>query len=522
VTKRPPRYQLGARGQIDKPPAAELLESGFASELRDAGVLHSGLVLSHLAHVLELDRAGALPKEHCRLLLGGLLELMEAGPSGVEYDARHGDAFNCQERWLEQRLGPAAGWLTAGRARREAGRVAYRLALRASLVRVAQAAAELGGSLVGRSEDLSSAIAPDYTYLQVAQLTTFGHYLLSFAFPVLRDIARLRRAHAWANMSPAGVGAVAGSRFQPDRERLAARLGFEAPVLHTRDAMWQTDGLGDALLAASSLAGTCGSLASDLEIYGSAEFGFVRLDASACRASAVMPQKRNPYSLAVMRGVAGLLIGRLTGVLAMQRTPSARTDNVLYSFHETIRGVAEAEGAVRLASTVVATLHVEEERLRERAGDARAVATDVAEMLALAAGLDYRSAYDVVAHAVAGLEEGGQETSTRALLDALEPAAREVLGESLELPRDAFAGAEDPRAVLEGRATLGGAGDRSFQDMLSTCRESLAETAQWLRDAEAASAGAEQRLLADARLAAEAGGAPEPAAGYSALPKSRR
>ena len=135
----------------------------------------------------------------------------------------------------DERLGPGAEWLTAGRARREALRVAYRLVLRERLLDGADATADVIAALGDRAEELADAVCPDYSYLQPAQVTSFGHYLLSFAGPHLRNLERFRAAYKRVNRSPAGVGPVAGSRFRFDRTRSAHRLGFDGPVTLSAD-----------------------------------------------------------------------------------------------------------------------------------------------------------------------------------------------------------------------------------------------------------------------------------------------
>ena len=218
---------------------------------------------------------------------------------------------------------------------------------------------------------------PDYTYLQAAQPTTAGHWLLSFAYPALRDLERLRGDFEWVNRSPAGTGGVNGSRFALDRERLAELLGFSRPIEHTRDANWQTDGLADLTSHAAIAATGASRFAEDVEIYGSEEFGLLRIGDELCRASALMPQKRNPYALVVLRGGAGTLIGRATGVLATQRTPSGRTDNLLYAYGEVAGAVDLAARLLRLAAAVAESLTIDAARAERTLRDSAAMATDV-------------------------------------------------------------------------------------------------------------------------------------------------
>ena len=141
------------------------------------------------------------------------------------------------------------------------------------------------------------------------------------------------------NRSPGGAGCVNGTRLLDDRTFVAAAMGFDEVIEHTRDAMWQIDGLIHVLATAASLLSTQSKLAEDLEIWSSSEFDFVDLDDAFTRSSILMPQKRNPYSLAIVRGASGVLIGRLTGFLAVAKSPSARSDNLIFAYGEVPRAL---------------------------------------------------------------------------------------------------------------------------------------------------------------------------------------
>jgi argininosuccinate lyase len=328
---------------------------------------------------------------------------------------------------------------------------------------------------------------PDYTYLQVAQPTTAGHWLLSFAHPTLRDLVRLRTDFAHVNRSPAGTGGVNGSRFALDRPRLAALLGFHEPIEHTRDANWQTDGFA-ALTAHAAIAATGASrFAEDVELFGSEEFGLVRIGDELCRASALMPQKRNPYALVVLRGGAGTLIGRATGVLATQRTPSGRTDNLLYAYGEVAGAVELAARLLRLAAAVAESLTVDAERCERALRESSAAATDAAEAISLATGLDYRTAYRILARA-RDLEPAG-----------IEAAAREILGRPLDLDPAILAAALDPVAALATRTVPGGAAPEPMDAMLAATRAAVDDARRWIDAERAAIEQAERDLLALAR-----------------------
>ena len=243
----PPEGYLGADARIGSAPAPELVEAGYRLELEDAPLLHRGLGLADLAHVTMLGEQGAIPVADLGRLLWGLLDLLDDHVAAAATEEAYGDLANVRERLLEQRIGTAAGWLNAGRPRREAGRIAFRLALRPRVLDLVAAVARFADSLVALAARERDTLMADYTYAQVAQPTTVGHWSLSFAYPALRDLERLRRDFTWVDRSPGGAGGVNGSRFPLDRTRVAELLGFPHLVTHTRDGMWQTDGLGPPL-----------------------------------------------------------------------------------------------------------------------------------------------------------------------------------------------------------------------------------------------------------------------------------
>ena len=497
-----PTGYLGREARITSGPAPELVEAGYALETADAPLLHRGLTLADLAHTVALREAGVLPAREAAILLGELLALLVVPAESFPYDPVYGDAYNSRERELQRRLGDTAGWLHTGRARREAGRVAFRLALRSLLLDLHAAVGDLVATLAGRSAEHATTIWADTTYLQPAQPSTFGHYLGAFGEEAIRHLDRLEAAYAWADTSPAGVGGVGGPRVPLDRPRLAELLGFSTVGAHTRDAMWATDGLADAVVAATQAATTVDRLAEDLEVMASPGFGYVALDASLCRASVLMPQKRNPYALAVIRGGAGTLVGRSTALLTTQRTGSARTDNWLYAYGEVSAALVLARRLVALGVEVVRTLSVDRDALARAAGEHFTGAADLAEELVVSCGVDYRSAYRVVGRAVADALDAGRRTLEP---DDLARAAATVLDRPLTIDPAAVRRALDPVEAVAARTVPGGAAPERVLDHVDRLRRRRDEAGSWNRARRAAALDAEERLLARARHLAAAG-----------------
>jgi argininosuccinate lyase len=495
----PPPGYLGAAARITSGPAPELVEAGYALETADAPLLHRGLTLADLAHLAELTECGALTAAEAAPLCAALLDLLDTSAGEFPYDPVYGDAYNSRERELEKALGPAAGRLHLGRTRREAGRIAFRLALRDRLLGLHADVAGFAAALAGQAAAHAATLWADTTYLQPAQPSTFGHYLGGFAEQAVRHLDRLETAYERADVSPGGAGGAGGTRLPVDRARLAARLGFAAAGPHTRDAMWSADVLADAVAAAVQAVATAGQLAADLEIFASPAFGYVTLDASLCRASVLMPQKRNPYALPVLRGGAGTLVGRLTGLLATGLTPSARTDNWLYAYGE-VAGALDLAGRLeRLAAAVVTGLTADAGALGAQAVSGFTAAADLAEELTQRFGLDYRTAYRVVGRAVAGtMARGGTELTVA----AVRAAAQEITGTPVPVTAELLRDATDPMMAVLGRDGLGGASPRRVREHAGRIRRRVAAARRWNAARRDRIAAAEAGLIATAKVLA--------------------
>lgn len=488
---RPSGY-LGTDARITKGPAPELVEAGYRLEISDAPLLHRGLALADLAHQVSLVEAGAVDPTVVGPLVARLLELVDSDPAEFAYDPAYGDAYNARERELDQKLGQVTGWLHLGRTRREAGRIAFRMALRELLFELHAEVSALAEVLAARQEEHAETLWADSTYLQPAQPSTFGHYLGQFGEQAVRHLARIEAAYRTADICPGGSGGAGGSRIPIDRQRVADLLGFAELGANTRDAMWSVDAPLDAVFAAVQAVLTVDQIAEDLEIFASPAFDYVELDASLCRASVLMPQKRNPYALAVLRGGAGTLSGRLAGLITTARTPSARTDNWLYTYGEVAGALVLAGRLIRLGTAVVRGLQVHTSVLAAGAGAHLIGAADLAEDLSLTHRLDYRTTYRIVGKAVAAALANDVDKLTA---EALSDAARQIIGTDLRVSADLLAAVENPRALVDARRAPGAANPSRVREHAADLRAVLDTAQQWRAARRDALTSAESLLL---------------------------
>lgn len=461
-------------------PAPELVDGAFALETAYAPALHDGLNLADLAHVLDLRQRGVIPEAAAGELLGALLDIDQIPAEDFPYDPADGEPYNSRERVLVARVGTTAGWLHAGRPRREATRIAFRLHLRNRIAGLVSDVAALGHTLADQAAGTTTLLFPDQTYLQQAQPSTVAHYLLSFAYPVLRDGTRLASTLDWVNRSPGGAGCVNGTRLSADRESLASLLGFDGVIANTRDAMWQTDGLIELSATLASVALTQDSLAEDLEIWASTEFDFVNLGESYTRASVLMPQKRNPYALSMIRGASAVVTGRVAGFLTLQKGPSARSDKLIFAYREIPDTLDLAGRILRLSRGVVATLAFNETRMKAALAGGFSQATDLADHLMTACGLDYRTAYRVVGTAVHRAAAAGLSgVDLRA--EDLVAVATELTGVPILLDPAETDAVLDPGAIVATRIATGGAAPKPTHAMIDEVRTAARQLAQLAR-----------------------------------------
>ncbi|MDQ3169600.1 MAG: argininosuccinate lyase [Acidobacteriota bacterium] len=305
------------------------------------------------------------------------------------------DVHSFVERLLIEKVGDAGKRLHTGRSRNEQVSLDLRLYLRRRIPVIQQELRALALALVDKAESLGDAVMPSYTHLRRAQPVLAAHFLLSHVAPIERDLERFTQASAAADVMPLGSGAIAGTSYDIDTSALAARLGFSSVVTNSLDAAGDRDFAAQFLFAVSMSAIHLSRLCEDLIIFSTDEFGFFDLDDSVATGSSLMPQKKNPDPLELVRGKSARALGHLMQFLTLLKSVPAGYSKDLQEDKESIFDAEDTLiGSLRSTAVVVRTLTFDAARARE-AASGLLLATEVADYL-VSKGMPFRRAHEVV------------------------------------------------------------------------------------------------------------------------------
>lgn len=406
------------------------------------------------AYAHALERGGLLTQSERTEIVDGLEAIAAEWESGTfVLQEEDEDIHTANERRLTERIGAVAGKLHTGRSRNDQVATDVRLWLRVELVHLRTHLEQLIAAAVERAGEEIDLLLPGYTHLQPAQPVRWSHWLLSHAWAWQRDAQRLDELAARVNLMPLGSGALAGTPFAIDRELLAAELGFAGITQNSMDGVSDRDFIVEFLFWATLTMVHLSRLAEDLILYSSREFGFVKLADAYSTGSSLMPQKKNPDALELLRGKSGRLVGHLTGlVMTLKGLPSTYNKDLQEDKEPLFDAVASMSGSLQIACGVLSTLQTRPAAMRA-ALSPELLATDLAEYL-VRHGVPFRESHHIAGAAVRMAEVQGVTLPELALADlqklhkAFAADVEEVWSFEQSVERRDVAGGTSRRAVL--------------------------------------------------------------------------
>lgn len=360
---------------------------------------------------------GVLTQEEADTIVAGLEQVrQEIVEDRFELAAGDEDVHTAVERRLTEIVGAVGGKLHTGRSRNDQVATDFRLWAMRACDEVVEALTELQRTMIAHAEAHYDVPLPGYTHMQHAQPITWGHWVLSHFWPLVRDVKRFEQAKAQASELPLGAAALAGTAFPMDRQALADQLGFARITQNSLDAVSNRDFVADFLYAAAMVGLHLSRLSEQLIIYSSTEFGFVRLDDAYSTGSSLMPQKKNPDTLELTRGKSGRLLGNLVGLLTTLKGLPSTYDKDLQEDKEPIFDAYDSLLIIVPVMTgVIETLTIRPEKMAAQL-EPNLLATDLADYL-VKKGMPFREAHHVVGQVVQLGEESERPITELSLME---------------------------------------------------------------------------------------------------------
>jgi len=405
-------------------------------------------VAASRAWVRALGRCGAIGTDDVETLERGLEQVLARAASEPAYLALDvEDVHSFVEERLSEIVGEIAGQAHLGRSRNEQTVTATRLFVRGAIDRLRDGTAGLVRALVEQGRAGADAVMPGYTHTRAAEVVTFGHWAAAHSWAIVRDHARLRDARVRVDVMPLGSGALAGAALPLDREAMARDLGFAAVSPSALDAVMDRDFAVEFVSCCAQLQTHLARVAEDLIHFAGPEYGFVKLPEAFTTGSSLMPQKKNPDALELVRGKAARVDGDLVRLLVLLKGLPAGYQKDLQEDKEAVFDAADtATGSVAILTGVVSGLVPQQEAMRAAASREEMIAANLAVALARE-GLAFRKAHHLVGALVGEAQRTGR---------ALKAVAAERLAEAAPRVATRLDAIFDPLEAVKTKALAGG------------------------------------------------------------------
>ena len=445
----------------------------FSGSLHFDGKLIFADVQGSQAFARALQRAGILTSQECNQIVAAFDEIAkEALNSDYLRGANDEDVHTFVIRQLQAKVGALAGKIHTGRSRNEQVSLDVRLYLRSSAETVLEQLTQLMSALLDLAGKYPQAVIPGYTHLRRAQAVLWPHYLLAYFEMLARDFERMEQARARINVMPLGSGALAGSGFPFDREAMAQDMSFPAITRNSMDVSGDRDFGLDFLYGCSVIMLHLSRLSEDWILYSSEEFDWMSLGDGVTSGSSLMPQKKNPDSLELMRGKTGRVFGDLTSLfVTMKGLPMTYNRDMQEDKEPLFDAFHQTSGSLAMAKVAADSVVLKPAKPAAAAEESWVVATDLAEELARS-GVAFHRAHQLVGQLVLESVKSGKTPSqwTGASLAAFAPEFKPEMARLL-----------DPMEGMKSRSLPGGTAPKAVARALSEAQSRLEIFTQRIR-----------------------------------------
>ncbi|MCX7832131.1 MAG: argininosuccinate lyase [Actinobacteria bacterium] len=461
-------------GRFSEEPDKAFLE--FSSSIATDSYLWREEILQNAAYVYALNDAGILTDEEKRTIIDALRNMYLNTSAGRPFWSREDeDIHSAVERSLFELIGESALKVHTGRSRNEQIATDLRLFLKRKILEINSGILSIHHSILEKARIHIDDVIPGYTHMQRAQPVRLAHHLLSWFFMLKRDFDRFVSARKKMDFCPLGSGALAGNSFGLNRKLISEMLGFKDPSQNSMDAVSDRDFVLHFLSQAVNLILHISRFSEEIICWNTKEFGFVEVGEKYSTGSSLMPQKKNPDSLELIRAFSGRVIGAWVQVATVLKSLPLTYNRDLQEDRVFACEISENMCTVlRIFSDVIRTLHFDVERMKEAASDEYLLATDIADYL-VRKGVPFRKAHEIVGRVVKHSEESGKKLSEIELdeLKSISPIFEDDYYEIFNI-----------ELSLEKKTSVGGTSRSSVLTQIKIAEEIVVREENWIKEEE--------------------------------------
>ncbi|MDD2680081.1 MAG: argininosuccinate lyase [Candidatus Omnitrophica bacterium] len=412
-------------------------------------------VLGSIAHAKMLGKQGIVPKPDAALMVKGLNVIMRDLKSGkFKFDLSAEDIHSNIQEALFKKIGQAAFKLHTARSRNDQIALDVKMYIKDEIDNLAGFIAELQKAILKLAQKNSKVIIPGYTHLQVAQCVLLAHHLLAYIEGLERDKQRLQDAKNRLDTLPLGACAFSGTGLAIDRNFVAKKLGFKNVTANSIDSVSDRDFIIEALADLAILSVHLSRMAEDLILWSTKEFSFIDIDFSFCTGSSIMPHKKNPDILELIRGSVGKIQGDLSSVLILMKgLPSSYNRDLQLDKPPLFDAVDTVKDILEIFIALFENVAVKKEEIAGRLSDESLFSVDIVEYL-IKKGVSYREAHDIVGKMVRDCLDKGKKISGLSSFELkkysakLEPDVKKILNAWVSVNLKQSFGGTSPKLVV--------------------------------------------------------------------------
>lgn len=413
-------------------------------------------ILGSIAHAKMLGKQKIIPQKDAQAIVKGLNMILKDVQSGkFKFDPQAEDIHSNIQDLLVKKIKEPAFKLHTARSRNDQVALDIRMYLKSEIDELVENIVQLQKSILKFAKSSAQVIIPGYTHLQIAQPVLMSHHLLSYLEGLERDKTRLLDAKKRIDVMPLGACAFSGTGLPIDREFVRKELGFAMLTANSIDSVSDRDFILEVLASLTILSVHLSRIAEDLILWSTNEFNFIDIDFSFCTGSSIMPHKKNPDILELIRGSVGKIHGDLSSVMILMKgLPSSYNRDLQLDKPPLFDAVDTMKDILEIFMALFGNIVIEKEAIASKVKDESLFSVDIVEYL-IKKGISYRKAHDIVGKMVIDCLDKGKKISDlsnaelKKYSDKLTPDIRNILNAQASVALKSSYGSTNPNLVAK-------------------------------------------------------------------------